>query len=601
MTDRVAEIEAPPSAQEAEESFWCLLEGLEMLRGFGLYLAKCDSEDVRREVTRRAERILEARGTRLVTVDLAGRIDVFDTLAEARGEGPVVLFAHGLERPEGEGDLLRRALVGMNLQRERFRDELRCPVVFWLYGETLALLATVAPDVYDWRSGIYRFPAHAVGETGTLEASRQLALSGSGYYTAKPEAEARLAGLQDLLTDLRDAKPTPANAQALFDVAERALYLCLSAGRFAEALALVADLRSRGDGTGDPLLAAQAAVDAGLAYANLPSGDRAANLRQAIDCCETALRAFTEADFPVEWAITQHNLGHAYSAVPTGDRAANVQRAIECYEAAMRVFTEADFPVQWAMAQHNLGNAYSAVPTGDRAANVQRAIERYEAALRVYTEADFPVQWAVTQASLGAAHNELPTGDRAANQQGAIECYEAALRVLMEADFPVLWAATQNNLGNAYASLPTGDRAANLQQAIDCYEAALRVRTEADLPVDWALTQNNVGVAYARLPAGDRAANLHRAIECYDAALRVLTEGGYPEDWATTQNNLGGAYAHLPAGDRAPNLQRAIECFEAALRVRTEEAFPDDWRLTMDNLARARAELKALEAKTPAV
>jgi hypothetical protein len=282
MTDRVVEMEAPSPAQEAEESFWCLLEGLEMLRGFGLYLAKCDSEDVRREVTLRAQRMLEARGTRFVTVNLADRTDVFDALAQARGEGPVAIFAHGLERPEGGDELVRRALVGMNLQRDRFRDELQCPVVFWLYHDTLALLATVAPDFYDWRSGLYRFPPHPVGETGIFEASRQLSLSGSGYGVRRPEAEARLAGLRDLLADLREARPTPANTRALFDVAERVIHLSLTAGRYMEAVALADELQAHAKGAGDPLLAARAAFDAGLAHSDLRTGDRAANLHRAI-------------------------------------------------------------------------------------------------------------------------------------------------------------------------------------------------------------------------------------------------------------------------------------------------------------------------------
>ena len=124
----------------------------------------------------------------------------------------------------------------------------------------------------------------------------------------------------------------------------------------------------------------------------------------------------------------QNNLGLAYAELPTGDRGANLQRAIECFEAALRVYTERDFPVQWAATQNNLGIAYRNLLTGDRGANLQRAIGCFEAALRVYTERDFPVDWATAQNNLGVAYGDLPTGDRGENLQRAIGCYEAALR-----------------------------------------------------------------------------------------------------------------------------------------------------------------------------
>ena len=86
----------------------------------------------------------------------------------------------------------------------------------------------------------------------------------------------------------------------------------------------------------------------GLAYRNLPAGDRAANLKQAIACYEAALQVYTREAFPVEWATTQNNLGIAYSNLPAGDRAANLKQAIACYEAALQVYTREAFPVDWA-------------------------------------------------------------------------------------------------------------------------------------------------------------------------------------------------------------------------------------------------------------
>ena len=333
----------------------------------------------------------------------------------------------------------------------------------------------------------------------------------------------------------------------------------------------------------------------GVAYKDLPGGDRAENLQRAIACYEAAQRVYTEENFPAAWAKTQHNLGIAYTDLPGGDRAANLRKAIACFEAAQRVYTEEDFPADWAMTQNNLGIAYQELPWGDRAENIRKAIACYEAALHVRTEEDFPFDWAWTQNCLGAAYGDLPGGDRAANLRKAIACYEAAQRVYTEEDFPADWACTQNNLGLAYKDLPGGDRAANLRKAIACYEAAQRVYTEEDFPADWAMTQHNLGLAYKDLPGGDRAANLRKAIACYEAAQRVYTEEDFPADWACTQNNLGVAYKDLPGGDRAENLQRAIACYEAAQRVYTEENFPAAWAKTQHNLNRAKETLRNLK------
>lgn len=198
---------------------------------------------------------------------------------------------------------------------------------------------------------------------------------------------------------------------------------------------------------------------------------------------ETLLRRINFEESPHGWAKAQNHLGLAYQQLPIGDRAENLTIAIACYQATLRVYTESDFPADWAMTQNNLGIAYRNLPTGDRGENLTTAIAYYQEALRIYTEHDFPTNWAATQNNLGTAYRNLPTGDRGENLEAAIVCYLAALRVRTESEFPVQWAMTQNNLGNTYSHLPIGDRSKNLEAAIACYQAALRVFTEPDFPV----------------------------------------------------------------------------------------------------------------------
>jgi predicted ATPase len=302
---------------------------------------------------------------------------------------------------------------------------------------------------------------------------------------------------------------------------------------------------------------------------------------------ETLLKRLSIDEAPQAWARTQNNLGVAYRNLPTGDRSENLANAIACYEAVLRVWTERDFPADWAMTQNNLGVAYSDLPTGDLSENFAKAIACYEAALRVRTERDFPADWAMTQNNLGIVYSEMPAGDRSENLANAIACYEAALRVWTERDFPANWATTQNNLGIAYRNLPAGDRSENLANAISCYEAALRVWTERDFPADWATAQNNLGNAYSNLPTGDRSENFAKAIACYEAALRVWSERDFPEKWAVTQYNLGRAHEEMELDVPGQHRQQAIHCYQSAEHGYAAVGLTDD----MENARRRAAAL----------
>ena len=59
----------------------------------------------------------------------------------------------------------------------------------------------------------------------------------------------------------------------------------------------------------------------------MPTGDRDQNLRQAIAYYEAALTLYTRETLPMDWAMTQNNLGLAVCNLPTGDRGRNLRRA----------------------------------------------------------------------------------------------------------------------------------------------------------------------------------------------------------------------------------------------------------------------------------
>ncbi len=330
----------------------------------------------------------------------------------------------------------------------------------------------------------------------------------------------------------------------------------------------------------------------GDVYYQLPTGDRAANLEQAIVCYQNALRSLNIEVAPMDYAAVQNNMGLAYRELATGNRATNLERAIACFREALLVWTAEAAPQDYAETQANLGSAYAGLRTGDLAANLERAIACYIEALRFLTAEAAPQDYAVAQLDLGGAYARLATGDRAANLERAIACYTEALRFFTVEGDPWNYAAIQGNLGAAYAGLASGDRAANLERAIACYGEALRFRTVEAAPRDYAVAQVGLGDAYAELATGDPAANLERAIACYGEALHFLSAETAPEDYARAKAGLGGAYSRVTTGDRAANVEQAIACYSEALRFLTVEADPQAYARTQNGLGLAYGKLR---------
>jgi CHAT domain-containing protein len=321
----------------------------------------------------------------------------------------------------------------------------------------------------------------------------------------------------------------------------------------------------------------------GLAYSNLPSGDRAANLERAIAAYERALQSLTREKPGANWAHLQNLLAIAYENRIRGERADNLEKAIEAQQAALTIFTPEAFPREWAIAQNGLATAYQARIHGNRADNLDRAIAIYEAALTVLTR-EAPSEWALVQHNLGAAYADRINGNRADNLEKTIAAYEAALTVRTREILPREWAETQNNLALAYHGRIRGERGNNLEKSIAGYEAALTVLTPEALPTMWAQVQSNRANAYVDRIPGERADNLEKAIAAYEAAITVLTRQGSPTMVAHLQTNLANAYAARVRGDRSDNLEKAIATSERALTVQTREAQPHEWANTQNNL-----------------
>ena len=340
----------------------------------------------------------------------------------------------------------------------------------------------------------------------------------------------------------------------------------------------------------------------GIAYRTLGEvEDQAENCKRAIKACKEALKIYTLEKFPIQFAITQNNIGNAYVRLgEVEEKVQNCKRAIKAYQEALKVRILEKFPMDYAMTQNNIGNAYRTLgEVEEKVQNCKRAIKACKEALKIYTFEKFPMDYAMAQNNIGIAYQSLgEVEEKAQNCKRAIKACKEALKVRTLEKFPVDYAITQHNIGIAYQSLgEVEDRAENCKRTIKVCKEALKVRTLEKFPVDYAMTQNNIGIAYQSLgEVEDEAENCKRAIKAYQETLKVKTLEKFPVDYAMTQNNIGIAYLSLGAvEDQAENYKRAIKVCKEALKIRTLEKFPVDYAMTQNNLGTAYLRLGQIE------
>jgi CHAT domain-containing protein/tetratricopeptide (TPR) repeat protein len=331
--------------------------------------------------------------------------------------------------------------------------------------------------------------------------------------------------------------------------------------------------------------------DLGTAYVGLPTGDRQANLLQAIACFQQALACCPPDIVPLHYAALQNSLGSVYEALSSGDQTSNLLQAIACYRQALTVCTSEVHPDRYAQVHANLGRAFHSLPTGDLQANLEQAIAHYQEALEFYTLENAPWKYAAIQYALGGAYAQLPRRDRLLHPQKAIACYQEALRVWTLESAPEKYAMIQNDLGNVYFALTGRNEREALRQAVICMREALRVFNPTHSPERYAMAQSNLGAALIRLVGLDPTQDPQEGIRCCQNALTVYTIEAFAMNYAKVQNDLGMLYRHLNDGPVVAHLQQALRCHMEALRVYTQESTPLDYAMTYNNLGMVYADL----------
>jgi tetratricopeptide (TPR) repeat protein len=276
--------------------------------------------------------------------------------------------------------------------------------------------------------------------------------------------------------------------------------------------------------------------------------------------------------------------------------------AIKQYRSILALRPREHAPVDWAITQNNLGNALAILGTRESStARLHEAVAAYREALKERTRDRAPLRWAMTQNNLGNALRTLGARESGtARLEEAVAAHREALKERTRERVPLQWAMTQNNLGNALGSLGARESGtARLQEAVAAFREALKERTRERVPLDWATTQHNLGTALQILAERENSIErLEEAVAASREGLKERTRERAPLDWALTQNSLGNALGGLGARESGTaRLQEATEAYNLAL-----EAFESAKAYyyisgTRDNLTRIEALIAARRSK----
>ena len=160
---------------------------------------------------------------------------------------------------------------------------------------------------------------------------------------------------------------------------------------------------------GAPEEVAEAQMNLGLVLQGLV-GFGLAELKDAVQLYQRALRVFTGEAYPQEYAILQNNIAIAYLSMSLSPEAEEMRQAVavQSFEQALKWVTLIEHPSEYAMLQNNLANALQYLPSTHPVDNNLRALKAYDEALKVRTARDTPIEYANTISNKANVLYNLP-------------------------------------------------------------------------------------------------------------------------------------------------------------------------------------------------
>lgn len=401
--------------------------------------------------------------------------------------------------------------------------------------------------------------------------------------------DAQAQRLRAVLTEQQTLASPDAEIQRLSGLAQQALRegaLESSIAFWERAKARYAEISKSLDETEAQLKARR--LEGGAVFAHAAEARAlAADYRAAADDYAQAYAQVAKWDAHAAWDYKSREADAWFSdGQLTGDLAA-LDRSVAGFAAALALAPRETAPLDWALTQNNLGNAYL-LRAQQSLANDQfdKALAAYRAALEVRTRAAYPQLWARTQNNIALVSVDLfeRNGDKQLLDQ-AIAAYRAALTETPRHEQPVFWSMIMGNLGNALvlAGPP------QLEEAVAAQRAALQERPREKFPLDWADGQGNLANALSSL--GEARGDIRlidEAVAAYRASLDEVRRDRAPAAWAKIQYNVGTALNKRAAiSSRAEDYKEAAAALRLALQARSFETSPIEWAQTQYNLANA--------------
>lgn len=503
---------------QEEEIYRALVRNLRRHLGFGILFVCCTPEQEQRIIKQVEKDILQKK---IVVLSLEEEIyNLYELIEEEIQQQPInICFITGIEKSfvnyikpgiGGQGDYYKTDTVPpilghLNLQRERFRDNFNCCLVFFVPWFGLKYFVRRSPDFYDWRSGVFCFPVDE--ELIEQESSRILEdRDYQRYLQLTPEERnQKILELKDLITEsqLSDAEKAELwhEIGRLYD-ANQEYVRALAC--FDQALEIKPDYHKPWYGRGNVLF------DLG-------------RLEEAIASYNKALEI--KPDYHEAWnnrGVILYNLGR-------------LEEAIASYDKALEI--KSDYHKAWnnrGLALHNLGRLEEAIASWDKGLEFKPddyqawnnrgvALEnlgRLEEAIASYNKAielqpDFSETWynrGVTLRILGQTEEAITSYDKAIELQPNFA----------KAWYKKAWAL--QNLGQYQEAIISYDKAIELnpkhldawdnrgialmrsgryEEALNSYNQALQLNSEVPNPYYnkaccYGL-QNNVDLAIENL------------------------------------------------------------------------------------------------------
>ncbi len=335
---------------------------------------------------------------------------------------------------------------------------------------------------------------------------------------------------------------------------------------------------------GSTALVASLLNDSGRLIATNAGAGGAPHSDAALTRFDEAASLVDDADFGSAVAV-HGNRAAAYGLRETGDRDANLREAIASYNRAVRLPGLADHPADAAHLYRALGTAWAQRPGGDRTENLRQADVALESAIERLSDDAHRGERAAMWNERGLAQAELAQRGIPGAVSATVTAFREGLAAAKGSDATALEAQLANNLGSAIMTAASQGQPTSLAGAAAALDRAAELWASLGMPEDAGASQLNAGMVYMSLHSTERdAAHLDRAIERLQGASAARPLGTHPGPHAAAQFNLGMALAFRAGGTQEADLAASVEAFRTALRVWTGPNAPPQAAVAHANL-----------------